>query len=64
LRLDYQLQDRGLDTVDANKHLGFEPGERSYPAPAVTLRHPRFDLLSSSTTSPRSDTLRRRFAIG
>jgi GTP cyclohydrolase II len=35
----YQLQDRGLDTVDANQHLGFEPDERTYRAAAVMLRH-------------------------
>jgi GTP cyclohydrolase II len=35
----YQLQDCGLDTVDANQHLGFEPDERTYRAAAVMLRH-------------------------
>jgi GTP cyclohydrolase II len=35
----YRLQDCGLDTVDANQHLGFEPDERSYRAAAVMLRH-------------------------
>lgn len=35
----YRLQDSGLDTVDANQHLGFEPDERTYRAAAVMLRH-------------------------
>lgn len=35
----YQLQDRGLDTMDANLHLGFEPDERSFDAAAVMLGH-------------------------
>jgi GTP cyclohydrolase II len=35
----YQLQDCGLDTVDANQHLGFEPDERTYRAAALMLRH-------------------------
>ena len=37
----YQLQDCGLDTLDANQQLGFEPDERSYRAAAVMLRPPR-----------------------
>ena len=35
----YELQDRGFDTVEANRHLGFEPDERTYAAAAVMLRH-------------------------
>jgi GTP cyclohydrolase II len=33
----YRLQDAGLDTMDANEHLGFEPDERSYRAAAIIL---------------------------
>lgn len=35
----YQLQDAGLDTIEADRHLGFAPDERSYAAAAGMLRH-------------------------
>lgn len=34
----YQLQERGIDTVDANLQLGFDEDERDYAAAAVMLR--------------------------
>jgi GTP cyclohydrolase II len=34
----YSLQDTGIDTVDANTHLGFEPDERDFLAAATMLR--------------------------
>jgi GTP cyclohydrolase II len=48
----YQLQDRGLDTVDANQHLGFEPDERSYRAAAVMLRHLGIGSVRLLTNNP------------
>jgi GTP cyclohydrolase II len=48
----YQLQDCGLDTVDANQHLGFEPDERSYRAAAVMLRHLGIDRVRLLTNNP------------
>lgn len=35
----YKLQEQGLDTVDANIHLGFKPDERDYGCGAQMLRH-------------------------
>ena len=35
----YALQDAGLDTIDANTHLGFEPDERDFWAAATMLSH-------------------------
>lgn len=35
----YALQDKGLDTVDANEALGYHDDERDYAAAAVILRH-------------------------
>lgn len=35
----YQLQDQGIDTVDANRQLGFEPDLRQYTLAAGVLQH-------------------------
>jgi GTP cyclohydrolase II len=48
----YQLQDWGLDTVDANQHLGFEPDERTYRAAAVMLRHLGIEQVRLLTNNP------------
>jgi GTP cyclohydrolase II len=48
----YQLQDCGLDTVDANQHLGFEPDERTYRAAAVMLRHLGIERVRLLTNNP------------
>jgi GTP cyclohydrolase II len=55
----YQLQDRGLDTLDANRQLGFEPDERSYRSAAVMLRHLGIGRVRLLTNNPaKVDALR------
>jgi GTP cyclohydrolase II len=47
----YRLQDAGLDTLDANNHLGFQADERSFDMAAQMLRAlgvPRIRLLTSN----------------
>jgi GTP cyclohydrolase II len=48
----YQLQDTGLDTLDANRHLGFEADERSFKAAAVMLRHLQIERVRLLTNNP------------
>ncbi|MGI9418406.1 MAG: GTP cyclohydrolase II [Geminicoccaceae bacterium] len=48
----YQLQDRGLDTVDANEHLGFDPDERSFQAAASMLKHLGIETIRLMTNNP------------
>jgi len=48
----YQLQDRGLDTVDANEHLGFDPDERSFRVAASMLRQLGIQNIRLMTNNP------------
>jgi GTP cyclohydrolase II len=48
----YQLQDSGLDTLDANRQLGFEADERSFKHAAVMLRHLRIQRVRLLTNNP------------
>ena len=59
----YQLQDRGLDTVEANEHLGFEPDERAYLGAATMLRHLGVGRVRLMTNNPEKVGALARYGI-
>jgi GTP cyclohydrolase II len=48
----YQLQDQGLDTVEANVELGFAPDCRAYELPAEVLKLLRVSAVRLMTNNP------------
>ena len=52
----YALQDQGLDTLDANSALGFDPDERFYRPAAEMLRQLGFTKIRLMTNNPEKLT--------
>lgn len=48
----YALQDHGLDTIDANLHLGYQPDERDYGIAANILKNLQIQSIKLLTNNP------------
>lgn len=59
----YALQDQGLDTVDANTELGFDPDMRDYCAAAQMLHELGIDSIELMTNNPEKVTGLEKYGI-
>ena len=49
----YKLQDKGLDTVEANHHLGFNEDERNYEIVSAMANHLQIKTIDLLTNNPK-----------
>ena len=49
----YKLQDKGLDTVEANHHLGFNEDERNYEIVSAMANHLQIKAIDLLTNNPK-----------
>ncbi len=59
----YMIQDRGLDTYDANVYLGFEPDERQYELAAGMLKRLNVKSIRLLTNNPRKIEQLAKFGV-
>ena len=59
----YVLQDKGLDTLDANTALGFQPDERDYRVPAEMFKKIGVKSLRLLTNNPEKVEQLQKFGI-
>ncbi|HAT54656.1 MAG TPA: bifunctional 3,4-dihydroxy-2-butanone-4-phosphate synthase/GTP cyclohydrolase II [Lactobacillus sp.] len=59
----YQLQEQGLDTVQANEHLGFAPDERDYGIAAAMLHDQGITRVRLMTNNPEKVAGLERYGI-
>ena len=59
----YNLQDQGMDTVDANLHLGYQADEREYSIAALILEALKIKSIELITNNPEKITALNRLGI-
>ena len=59
----YKLQDAGMNTIDANIHLGFEPDERDYEVASEILKDLNIKSVKLLTNNPEKVTGLNQYGI-
>ena len=59
----YELQDQGMDTYEANVHLGFEPDARDYEVSAAMIKKLEVKSIRLLTNNPEKELTLREYGI-